>query len=198
MTNVQFFQDPCNVLRFPAEIGSSDELQVIRSLTKHLFTMNKTKPKKLYKVQVDKQKLEFKNKSVTGQEILAKAGYEYPECFDLYEKLKGCDFERISPDEKVDLSRPGIEKFTVKETEVFEYTLDGEPETTDKKTLTANELLKLGGIKDPQNYYLIEYTSIGSEKKYKGSEKVTMTCPGSEFVSVFDGSTPVAFGETYE
>lgn len=153
--------------------------------------MKRTK-KKLYKIKVNDRIVEFEKKVVTGEEILSEAGFCNPECYSLYQKFKGCDFEKTSLNERVDLSKKGLEKFTVKEPEIFNYSFDGEPETTDKEELTANELMELGGIKDPENYYLVEYTAKDSENKYQGDQKITMRCPGSKFVSVYDGSTPVA------
>lgn len=147
-----------------------------------------------YKVLVDKDKLEFHKSFVTGEEILQKAGKIPLTCHALYQKLKGCDFEKIGLDELVDLGKPGIERFTVKPSEVFYYTLDEEPETTEKELLSANQILKNGGITPVEDYYLIEIDSSGLEVSHKENpdEPIKMKCPGSKFVSVFKGEMPVS------
>ena len=149
---------------------------------------------KSYKVLVDGDKYEFNKSVVTGEEILIKIGKTPPECHTLYQKLKGRDFEKISIDEVVDLSNRGIEKFTVKPQEVFHYTLDEEPETTDSKVLSANQILQNGEIKPVEDYYLIEIDSSGSEISHKENPEapIEMKCPGSKFVSVFRGEMPVS------
>jgi len=146
-----------------------------------------------YKIKVDNQILEFHKPIVTGEEILIKAGKTPVECFSLYQKLQGCDFEKISIDEKVDLSNPGIEKFTIKEPEVFYYTVDSEPETTDKKILTANEILILAGLK-PEDYYLVQINPDGSKIEYENNpnDPIEMKCPGLKFITAFRSGTPVA------
>lgn len=146
-----------------------------------------------YKIKVDDLMLEFHTPIVNGSEILLKAGKGPVECFSLYQKFKGCDFEKIGLDEEVDLSKPGLEHFTVKDAEVFHYTVDGEPETTDKKHLTANEILRLAGL-DPKDYYLVQIFPDGSQKDYKDNpeEKIEMKCPGLQFTTAFRSGTPVA------
>ena len=83
--------------------------------------------KKIYIIIVDGQKLEFDQPKVTGQQILVKAGKTPVECHTLYIKKPGCDFEKVSLDEVVDISDGKVEHFVTKEPEVFNYTVDGEP-----------------------------------------------------------------------
>ncbi|CAD5269286.1 MULTISPECIES: multiubiquitin domain-containing protein [unclassified Imperialibacter] len=161
---------------------------------KSIMKEEKTSAKKTYKVDVDGKKIDFIEPVVKGRDILVKAGKTPPECHSLYQKLKGCDFEKISLDERVDLSNPGIERFTVKPPDVFFYTLDEEPETTGEKALSANQILEDGGIMPVKDYYLIEIDSAGQEISHKDTpdEPIQMKCPGSKFVSVFKGETPVS------
>ncbi len=148
-----------------------------------------------FKAKVDNDVLVFNKPNVTGKDILIKAGKTPPECHSLYQKLKGCDFEKISLNEEVDLSNPGIEKFTVKSPEVFHYFLDEEPETTDEPSLSANQILELGGIKPVEDYYLVEIDKDGQEINHKDTPdaQIKMKCPGSKFVSIFRGETPVSY-----
>ncbi len=146
-----------------------------------------------FKIKVDDLIYEFGEPIVTGSEILVKAGKTPVECFSLYQKFKGCDFERISLDEKVNLSKPGLKHFTVKAPEVFYYTVDGEQETTDRKILSAEEILSLAGL-EPKDYYLVQIRSDGSQIQYNDSpdQQIEMKCPGLKFVSAFRSGTPVA------
>src|SRR5436190_9870993 len=112
------------------------------------FTKEGKRPphRKKYKVKVGSDFFIFDHHIVTGLEILEKAGIRPLECYWLYQKLKGCDFEKIDLTEKVDLSGGNVEHFVVKPTEVFHYFVDAEPETTDQKTLTPNQILENAGI----------------------------------------------------
>lgn len=147
-----------------------------------------------FPIRVDGNKFIFNKPEVTGQEILIKVGKTPTECFTVYQKFKGCDFERISLDEIVDLSRPGLERFTIKESEVSHYTLDEEKETTEQKTLSANQILENGGVTPVEDYYLMEIDSNGNEIPHKdnSNDPIEMKCLGSKFVSIFRGSMPVS------
>jgi hypothetical protein len=150
--------------------------------------------KKEFKTIIDGREVVFEHSTVTGKEILIKAGKTPPECFSLYEKLKGCDFTKISLDEKVDLSRDGIEQFVTKEPEVFDYFVDDEPETTDKKELTPNQILELAGLKPPRDYYLVQLNPDGTQTSYESTpnKPIKMKCPSMKFVSVYRGEVPVS------
>ncbi|MDB4582385.1 multiubiquitin domain-containing protein [Draconibacterium sp.] len=161
-----------------------------------VYTKSDKKPPvgKRYKVKVDNEYFVFDNQFATGKEILEKA-YKTPvECFTLYQKFKHCDFEKIDLNEKVDLAKSGIEHFVVKPPEIFHYTVDGEPETTELKELTPNKILELAGIKPVSDYYLVLKNPDGSEISYKGKpeEPITMLCIGMNFVSIYNGETPVS------
>ena len=126
-------------------------------------------------------------------QILLKANKIPVECFSLYQKFHGCDFEKISLDEEVDLSRPGIEKFAVKPPVVFYYTIDAEPETTDEKSLTANSILELAGLNHSE-YYLIQILPDNTQISYKDNPDtpIEMKCPGLKFISAYRSGTQVA------
>lgn len=146
-----------------------------------------------YKIMVDDIHLEFDHPIVTGKEILQKAGKIPTECFSLYQLLKGQDFEKISQNENVDLSKPGIEKFITKPPEVYYYTVDDEPETTDEQQLTANQILVAAGYK-PEDYYLVQIKKDGTQISYKDNPEdiITMECPGLKFIALYRSSTPVS------
>ena len=63
------------------------------------------------KIQIDKDYFEAPTPRMTGRELLELAGKKPAENFAIYRKIKGSQPERIGLDEKVDLSRPGVERF---------------------------------------------------------------------------------------
>lgn len=146
-----------------------------------------------FKVRIDDAVYEFGTSTVLGRDILKAAGKLPAECYTLYEKLKGCDFEKINANEKVDLSRPGIEQFVVKPPEVFHYWVDGEPETTDNAQLTANQILEAAGY-NSKEYYLVQINDDGSQISFENEpdKHITMKCPGLKFTALYRSSTPVS------
>ena len=87
----------------PARVVTPNDSQVSGDNLKVKFIMDTVKKSeerssknKSYKVLVDGNKFEFNKSVVTGEEILIKIGKTPPECHTLYQKLKGCEFEKIS------------------------------------------------------------------------------------------------------
>lgn len=140
--------------------------------------------KESYKFTFNEEKFISYKKIVSGKEIFFLAGIKETNCFVLYQKLKGHDFEKIDLDEDVDLSIPGIESFITKDSETFVYTLDGEHEMTDKKALTPKQVLEFGAV-DSKEFYLVQTFEDGSEKDYAYSydEKIEMNCKGLIFIT---------------
>jgi hypothetical protein len=159
------------------------------------YSNTKQKPPagKRYQVKVDDQTIVFNKEKVTGLEILEAACRTPAECYTLYQKLKDCDFEKVSLTEVVDLTKPGIERFVTKPPEVFHYDLDDEPETTELKEMTPNQILKAGGI-EPKTHYLVQVNADGSQTSYrdKGEQPIKMKCPRVKYISVLNGPTPVS------
>jgi hypothetical protein len=149
---------------------------------------------KHYKVKVGEKVVIFEKQVVTGREIQVGAGYKHPECHWLFQKMKGCDFEKVDLDEKVDLAKDGVEHFAVKPTEVFHYFVDGEPETTDQKEMTPNQILGAAGLSPVKDYYIVRINPDGSQDSFKDSpdKPIKMVCPAVKFVSAFRGETPVS------
>jgi hypothetical protein len=149
---------------------------------------------KWYRVKIDAEYHIFLKQYVTGKEILEKAGFIPCECFWLYQKLKNCDFEKIDLAEEIDLAKPGIEHFVIKTAETFHYFVDKEPETTDQKELTPNQILEAAGITPVKDYYLVRIDADGTQKSFADSPDtpIKMVCPAVSFVSIFKGETPVS------
>jgi hypothetical protein len=104
-------------------------------------------------------------------------------CFSVFRKLKGCEFEIVHPDEKLDISNLKLDNFEVKDPVVFHYTVDKEPETTDHKHLTPVEILEQINI-DPKEHYLV----LVDEKKeemfaFRPNDPIEMKCPSLHFIT---------------
>ncbi|OWK71402.1 multiubiquitin domain-containing protein [Pedobacter sp. AJM] len=138
----------------------------------------------VYNATVNDKKITVKTPKITGAEILKEAGIKDPECHTLYQKLKGGDFKKISMDEIVDLGDHGEEHFVTKDAEVFNYLVDGEPETTDKKTLTPLQIMELNAV-DTKDFYLVQLLDKEEEIDYAYSpdESIKMHCKGMRFVT---------------
>lgn len=68
-------------------------------------------PGRTYEIRVDKTNYTVKEANPTGREILALAGLT-PEKYQLNQHLRGGQTIPIAADQKVDLSAPGVERFT--------------------------------------------------------------------------------------
>ena len=66
---------------------------------------------RVYKIQIDKEIIEVPDPAPTGRELLEYAGKKPAEQFAIYLKVKGGQPQRIQPEEKVDLTEPGVERF---------------------------------------------------------------------------------------
>ena len=75
---------------------------------------NSNKPEKphIYKFKVREKVFETTQKKITGKEVCEIAGLLPVENYKLDLKLKGNIYREIKPDSIVDLTEPGIEKFT--------------------------------------------------------------------------------------
>jgi len=64
-----------------------------------------------YRFKVNGEAFEVRQQVITGREVLMIAGLNPPEKFTLRVKVAGQRPEKVDLDEKVDLRKPGIEKF---------------------------------------------------------------------------------------
>ena len=68
-------------------------------------------PPREYKVQIDKDFFEAPVARMTGRELLELAGKKPAEGYAIYLKVKGGQPQRIDLDQKLDLCKPGVERF---------------------------------------------------------------------------------------
>ena len=133
---------------------------------------------------VDNVTLQFSEPDPTGTQILEKAGKRPLSCFSLFIKLKGCDFEQISPDQKVDLKNPVLEHFVTKDPDVYPYSVNQDPELTKEKMLTARMILTNAAL-DPAKLYLVLKEEGEEEHSYAftADEPIRMHCRGLHFIT---------------
>ena len=63
-----------------------------------------------YRIRIDREHFVVDEPCLTGREILKLVG-KTPTEFMLSQKFRGGEVKKIEPDEKVDLTRPGVERF---------------------------------------------------------------------------------------
>ena len=69
------------------------------------------RPLQHYRVLIDRDPVEVSTSPVTGRELLELAGKRPVDNYAIYLKVKGSQPVRIALDEKIDLGRPGVERF---------------------------------------------------------------------------------------
>jgi hypothetical protein len=138
---------------------------------------------KRYPVQADGQTVEFSKPQISVPDLLEKLGKTPVTCYSVYRKLKGCDFELVHPDETLNIEDPRLDHFTVKEPVVFHYTVDKEPETTDRKQMTPTEILQEKNI-DPKERYLVQQEADKEHVlAFAADQPIEMKCPGLHFIT---------------
>ncbi len=71
---------------------------------------------KRYRIRVDKEKFEVSQATITGKEILNLV-QKTPDKYNLYQHIRGGKPKVIRRDEQVDLTAPGVERFTTMKVE---------------------------------------------------------------------------------
>jgi Prokaryotic E2 family E/Multiubiquitin len=64
-----------------------------------------------YRIRIDRKFYVVQQTQITGRQLLALAEKTPPERFSIFQKLHGGEAKKISLDENVDLTTPGIERF---------------------------------------------------------------------------------------
>lgn len=67
-------------------------------------------PHRRYRIRIDRERFVVDQPSLTGREILRLVN-KTPAEFMLSQKFRGGEVKKIGPDEHVDLTRPGVERF---------------------------------------------------------------------------------------
>jgi hypothetical protein len=136
-----------------------------------------------YATSVNEIEIVVHDPKISGLELMKKANLEHVDCLELFQLFDG-DFKKIAIDQIVDLSAKGFERFVTKEQEYRNYTVNQDPETTDKRELTSDEILKFAGL-NPEEYFLILVKKDGAKVSYghQPHEKIKIECGGMHFVT---------------
>ncbi len=138
---------------------------------------------KNFAVSVNDIEIFIQEPKISGLELMKKAKLEHLECLEIYQLFDG-DFKKIAKDQIVDVSAAGFERFITKKSELSRYTINKDPELTDKKELTPNEILKLAGL-DPEEHFLILEKEDGTKISYghQPETKIKIECDGMHFLT---------------
>jgi len=90
----------------------TDDLEVLDEVEIEVYGKDNRKPPLAhrYVIRINKTKYTVEQRILSGTELLALAGKD-PNQNKLYQKLHGGQLKEIAPNDKVDLSAPGIERF---------------------------------------------------------------------------------------
>jgi hypothetical protein len=95
--------------------NKSDEIEIIE--IEEFARKDKPVPKgKHYRIRIDKERYVVKQATITGKEILDLAG-KTPESYNLYQHFRHAQTKIVKPEDKVDLTAPGVERFTTMKVE---------------------------------------------------------------------------------
>lgn len=90
--------------------NKTTEIEII-DIEEYSRAGKKVPPGRKYKIRIDKDNYTVGQAVMTGREILAVAGKK-PVEYNLYQHVRGSQTKTIEADEKVDLTKPGVERFT--------------------------------------------------------------------------------------
>lgn len=136
-----------------------------------------------FATSVNDTELFFNEPKVSGLELMEKSNLKHIECLELFQLVEG-DFKKIAKDEIVDLSAKGFERFVAKDAQYRSYSVNNDPEVTDKRELTPEEILKLAGL-NPEEHFLILVNKDGSKVSYghQPQVKIKIECGGMHFLT---------------
>jgi hypothetical protein len=73
----------------------------------------------------------------------------------------------------------------------IEFTVDGETYSSEEREITMEGIVRLAE-KDAATHYLVEIRGQRERHEYKEPDQKVKIHPGSKFVTVFTGTTPVS------
>ena len=119
-------------------------------------------PDKDNRIQIDKDFFEPPVAHMTGCELLELAGKKPPENFAIYLKVKGGQPERIGLDEKIDLGRPGVERFLTLPLDQTEGFGDRRDNDMFEKLVRLNRIAKV--VKGGRRFSFSALVVVGDRK----------------------------------
>lgn len=107
-----------------------------------------------YKFKIDCQEFHLPEARPTGAELL-RLVKKRPCAYELIQELGHCANEVVEPDQRVDLSQPGREKFLTAHKKLVTITLNGKPYEVERGRKTVAEILRLAG-QTPEAFMLLQ------------------------------------------
>jgi hypothetical protein len=104
-------KDITETVELDQEVGGAEPLDETIDLEEYARAGKKPPKARRYRFRVDKQVFTSEKNHMTGREILTLADKNPPERFMLFQMISGGRKEKVELDEKVDFTKPGIEKF---------------------------------------------------------------------------------------
>jgi Multiubiquitin len=133
-----------------------------------------------YKIQVDRISHTVSDPIVTGQQLLDLAGKRPSDQFLVYQVLSNGQMEGLRPDETVDLTKSGVERFlTYHSDRAFFFTLDGRKIEWPASTITGRKLKDLAKV-DPATYEVWQEVRGADDRAIEDRELVSLEATGTE------------------
>jgi Multiubiquitin len=142
--------------------------------------VNTSSLSQVYPLQIDQQQYSSDDPIVTGQQLLDLADKRPSDQFLVYQVLTNGQMEGIRPDETVDLTRSGVERFlTYLSDRAFFFTLDGRKIEWPAATITGRKLKDLAKV-DPATYEVWQEVRGADDRAIEDRELVSLEAPGTE------------------
>lgn len=129
-----------------------------------------------FAIQIDETTHTVVGPFITGRQILELEGKD-PKANFVTQILRGVDDIVVDPDDRVDLSKPGVERFTIVvkpcEPHHRRIDIDGQLYDWNKDTITTEELITLGNISPGDGMIVID--AENNERTLAPGETVTLT-----------------------
>jgi hypothetical protein len=159
----------------PDQVVELDEPFDLRAPGTEVFTL--VSRERRFPIQVDEQSYTVKGPYITGTEILGLVGKDSETHF-VTQVLVGVDDIVIGPEDRVDLTVPGRERFTIvarpcDHQHVWKIDIDGVVYEWPKNTITTEELIQLGNLNAAEGVILID--ADNNERTLAPGETITLT-----------------------
>lgn len=107
--------DPNSTVSLDSQKGDGDAEEILDILDVEEFAKenehNRRKPRAhFYVIRIDREKKKVSVPSLMGKEILALVN-KTPSTHKLFQKFRGGEAKPVDPDERVDFTSPGVERF---------------------------------------------------------------------------------------
>lgn len=174
-----------NVPQAPDNVQGEEEVDI----EQYAARGEKPPPVCTYVVRIDDARYRVNALSITGREILALANKQPPDAYSIQQILRGGEHRVICPDQKIDLTTPGVERFATRAGVTF-Y-IDQEEEFAPTPTLTVREILTTHAKVDASQTTLVELR--GAEQiKHTDLDEVLTVKPCMRFAVYHNQPTPVS------